>query len=79
VLPAHTFESLIDDPHLQDIGSFQQFEYPTEGVPNHGGAQRVAADAAAAAAPVAAARPAARKGWLMRLPPQQIPRWCRRA
>jgi crotonobetainyl-CoA:carnitine CoA-transferase CaiB-like acyl-CoA transferase len=32
VLPAHTFESLMDDPHLQDIGFFQQFEHPTEGV-----------------------------------------------
>ena len=32
VLPAHTFESLLDDPHLQDIGFFQQFEHPTEGV-----------------------------------------------
>ena len=31
VLPAHTFESLMDDPHLQDIGFFQQFEHPTEG------------------------------------------------
>ena len=31
VLPAHTFESLIDDPHLQDIGFFQQYEHPTEG------------------------------------------------
>jgi crotonobetainyl-CoA:carnitine CoA-transferase CaiB-like acyl-CoA transferase len=32
VLPAHTFESLLADPHLQDIGFFQQFEHPTEGV-----------------------------------------------
>ncbi|ANY83804.1 acetyl-CoA acetyltransferase (plasmid) [Microvirga ossetica] len=32
VLPAHTFESLLDDPHLQDIGFFQQLEHPTEGV-----------------------------------------------
>src|SRR6202007_347601 len=31
VLPAHTFESLIDDPHLQDIGFFQQYAHPTEG------------------------------------------------
>ena len=31
VLPAHTFESLLADPHLQDIGFFQQFEHPTEG------------------------------------------------
>ena len=32
LLPAHTFESLLADPHLQDIGFFQQFEHPTEGV-----------------------------------------------
>ena len=32
VLPAHTFQSLLDDPHLQDIGFFQEFEHPTEGV-----------------------------------------------
>jgi crotonobetainyl-CoA:carnitine CoA-transferase CaiB-like acyl-CoA transferase len=32
VLPAHTFESLMDDPHLRDIGFFQQFDHPTEGV-----------------------------------------------
>ena len=32
VLPAHTFESLLDDPHLEDIGFFQQIEHPTEGV-----------------------------------------------
>ncbi|HXD39142.1 MAG TPA: CoA transferase [Ramlibacter sp.] len=31
VLPAHTFESLMDDPHLKDIGFFQQLEHPTEG------------------------------------------------
>jgi crotonobetainyl-CoA:carnitine CoA-transferase CaiB-like acyl-CoA transferase len=31
VLPAHTFESLLEDPHLQDIGFFQQLEHPTEG------------------------------------------------
>jgi crotonobetainyl-CoA:carnitine CoA-transferase CaiB-like acyl-CoA transferase len=31
VLPAHTFESLLDDPHLRDIGFFQQYEHPTEG------------------------------------------------
>ena len=32
MLPAHSFESLLEDPHLQDIGFFQQFEHPTEGV-----------------------------------------------
>ena len=32
MFPAHTFESLLDDPHLQDIGFFQQIEHPTEGV-----------------------------------------------
>ena len=31
-MPAHTFESLLDDPHLQDIGFFQQFEHPGEGM-----------------------------------------------
>lgn len=31
VFPVHTFESLLDDPHLADIGFFQKFEHPTEG------------------------------------------------
>jgi crotonobetainyl-CoA:carnitine CoA-transferase CaiB-like acyl-CoA transferase len=31
VLAAHTFESLLDDPHLNDIGFFQHVEHPTEG------------------------------------------------
>jgi crotonobetainyl-CoA:carnitine CoA-transferase CaiB-like acyl-CoA transferase len=31
VLPAHTFESLLEDPHLRDIGFFQQVEHPSEG------------------------------------------------
>jgi len=31
VLPAHTFESLLNDPHLRQIGFFQQLEHPTEG------------------------------------------------
>ena len=55
VLPAHTFESLLDDPHLQDIGFFQQFEHPTEGVLRTMAVPSEAANAAAAAAPAAAA------------------------
>ena len=70
VLPAHTFESLLDDPHLQDIGFFQQFEHPHRGrAADHGGAERMAANAAAAAAPAAAAgraqRGSARRGRLL--------------
>jgi crotonobetainyl-CoA:carnitine CoA-transferase CaiB-like acyl-CoA transferase len=32
VLPAHTFESLMEDPHLEDIGFFGEYQHPTEGV-----------------------------------------------
>jgi len=31
VLPMHTPDSLIDDPHLADVGFFQDVEHPTEG------------------------------------------------
>jgi crotonobetainyl-CoA:carnitine CoA-transferase CaiB-like acyl-CoA transferase len=31
VFPVHTFESLLADPHLADIGYFQEYEHPTEG------------------------------------------------
>lgn len=31
VFPVHTFESLLSDPHLRDIGFFQSLEHPTEG------------------------------------------------
>ncbi len=61
VLPAHTFESLMDDPHLQDIGFFQQYEHPTEGTLR---TMAVPSEwpqiAAAAAAPAATARGAQR-------------------
>jgi crotonobetainyl-CoA:carnitine CoA-transferase CaiB-like acyl-CoA transferase len=31
VFPAHTFESLMDDPHLSDIGFFGEMEHPAAG------------------------------------------------
>jgi crotonobetainyl-CoA:carnitine CoA-transferase CaiB-like acyl-CoA transferase len=31
VLESHTFDSLLEDPHLRDIGFFQEYEHPTEG------------------------------------------------
>lgn len=31
VMPLHTVESLLDDPHLGDVGLFQIMEHPTEG------------------------------------------------
>jgi len=31
VLPMHTPDSLIDDPHLAEVGFFQDVEHPTEG------------------------------------------------
>jgi len=30
-MPYHTLESLMEDPHLQDVGFFQTLEHPTEG------------------------------------------------
>lgn len=30
-MPYHTFESLLDDPHLADVGLFTEVEHPTEG------------------------------------------------
>ncbi len=30
-MPYHTFESLLEDPHLGDVGLVQQVEHPTEG------------------------------------------------
>jgi crotonobetainyl-CoA:carnitine CoA-transferase CaiB-like acyl-CoA transferase len=32
VFEAHTFDSLLNDPHLRDIGFFQEYEHATEGV-----------------------------------------------
>ncbi len=56
VLPAHTFESLLDDPHLEDIGFFQQIRASHRGrAADHGRAQRMAGNAAAAPAPAAPA------------------------
>ncbi len=31
VFPVHTFDSLLEDPHLQDIGFFSEVEHPTLG------------------------------------------------
>ncbi len=31
VMPLHTMHSLIDDPHMKDVGFFQFIEHPTEG------------------------------------------------
>lgn len=31
VFPMHTFESLLEDPHLQDIGFFSEVDHPTVG------------------------------------------------
>nr|MBF0683529.1 CoA transferase [Pseudomonas sp.] len=31
IFSMHTFESLLEDPHLHDIGFFQEVEHPTEG------------------------------------------------
>jgi crotonobetainyl-CoA:carnitine CoA-transferase CaiB-like acyl-CoA transferase len=31
VFAAHTFETLLADPHLEDIGFFNEYEHPTEG------------------------------------------------
>ncbi|WP_036596836.1 CaiB/BaiF CoA transferase family protein [Ottowia thiooxydans] len=31
VFSAHSFETLLEDPHLKDIGFFQEYEHPTEG------------------------------------------------
>jgi crotonobetainyl-CoA:carnitine CoA-transferase CaiB-like acyl-CoA transferase len=30
-MPYHTLDSLLDDPHLADVGFFQKVEHPTEG------------------------------------------------
>jgi crotonobetainyl-CoA:carnitine CoA-transferase CaiB-like acyl-CoA transferase len=30
-MPAHTLESLMEDPHLADVGFFEKIEHPTEG------------------------------------------------
>jgi crotonobetainyl-CoA:carnitine CoA-transferase CaiB-like acyl-CoA transferase len=30
-MPYHTLDSLMDDPHLKDVGFFQAHEHPTEG------------------------------------------------
>jgi crotonobetainyl-CoA:carnitine CoA-transferase CaiB-like acyl-CoA transferase len=30
-MPYHTLESLMEDPHLQDVGFFQKIDHPTEG------------------------------------------------
>jgi crotonobetainyl-CoA:carnitine CoA-transferase CaiB-like acyl-CoA transferase len=30
-LPYHTLDSLMEDPHLNDVGFFQKIEHPTEG------------------------------------------------
>ncbi|MOA47717.1 Formyl-coenzyme A transferase [compost metagenome] len=31
VMPMHTIESLMDDPHLQAVGFFEDLEHPSEG------------------------------------------------
>ena len=31
VMPLHTIETLLDDPHLEDVGLFEVMEHPTEG------------------------------------------------
>src|SRR5882672_7581808 len=31
-MPYHTFESLLDDPHLREVGMFERVAHPTEGV-----------------------------------------------
>jgi len=30
-MPYHSFESLLDDPHLREVGMFERVEHPTEG------------------------------------------------
>ena len=30
-MPYHTLDSLMEDPHLADVGFFQQVQHPTEG------------------------------------------------
>jgi crotonobetainyl-CoA:carnitine CoA-transferase CaiB-like acyl-CoA transferase len=30
-MPYHTLDSLMEDPHLGDVGFFQHIEHPTEG------------------------------------------------
>jgi len=30
-MPLHTLETLVDDPHLDDVGFFSKFEHPSEG------------------------------------------------
>ena len=38
----HTLETLMEDPHLNDVGFFQKFDHPTEGTHDrHGAAQPV--------------------------------------
>lgn len=34
-MPFQTFEDVLDDPHLQDVGLFQMMEYPEEGTVRH--------------------------------------------
>lgn len=58
VFPVHTFESLLDDPHLNDIGFFSQAEHPQVGTVR----QMAVPSEWSATPPPGARRPAPRLG-----------------